>query len=404
MRLVFNGPAVSTPKDIRVGRSDVTLDRDSHQKGSPSGFLKTTESGHTPTWIIAVRKEDGYTVKVSAMSSNESYSVKKTALRPPPLSSLAESISPGLSKNFVDSSCTISTPPDLTQPPYHLAGPGLTGSPRIVDVGGPPNLQPSPNFSKKYDLLTVCQQAEMSASTGFMLGAGAGPFHVLGQNSELMPNFAYGTAAGGDGVSDAVRNRTHFAKIKNDDSVCCAHVPNNSTDFAFMCNLFCSDGLRGECLHIKARSRTGKLNFTETIQEALKTSFGDKLISIGGVFLIKKGTANLHVMPDFPTEPFKSREDLGKWLRYFDVEFSNNEDGPLVCLSVLHSGDDAGLALRMEHTHCFTVDGSADAGGNEPKETAKGGHYHYDLDDTKEEIEYEGWFNVAEYVYRVDQP
>ena len=180
-----------------------------------------------------------------------------------------------------------------------------------------------------------------------------------------------------------------------------------STDFALMCNLFCSDGISGPCLHVTAKSRTGPLNFTETIQKALKTSFEDKLISIGGVFLIKKGTAKLHVMPDFPKEPFKSREDVNKWLRYFDMSFSsdcNPEDGPLVCLSVLHSGDDDGMALRMEHTHCFTVTGDDGVDANQPKETMKGGHYHYDVDDAKEEIEYEGWFNVAEFLYRIDQP
>jgi hypothetical protein len=32
---------------------------------------------------------------------------------------------------------------------------------------------------------------EMSPGKGFMLGAGAGPFHVVGRNSELMPNLSY---------------------------------------------------------------------------------------------------------------------------------------------------------------------------------------------------------------------
>ncbi|OCT48531.1 Ester hydrolase C11orf54 like protein [Cladophialophora carrionii] len=335
--------------------------------------------------------------------SSGSLPVKKVPLFPPSLSTLAESISAGLSSNFRHSSCTVSTPPDLTLPPYHLAAPGLTGSPRIVDIGGPPNLSPAPDLTKKYDLLSVAHQAEMSTSTGFMLGAGAGPFHVVGQNSELMPNFAYGTAAGGQDLRD-VRNRTHYAKIKPDESVCCARIPNDSTAFALMCNLFCSDGLPGPCLHVTSKSRNGPLNFTQTIQGALKSSFGDRLISIGGVFLIKRGTAKLHVMPDFPSEPFKSRDDVDKWLRYFDMGFTDNEHGPLVCLTVLHSGDDDGLALRMEHTHCFTVSGSGDATVDGPAETTKGGHYHYDLDDTKEEIEYEGWFNVARYLYRLDQP
>ncbi|OAP54592.1 hypothetical protein AYL99_11040 [Fonsecaea erecta] len=344
------------------------------------------------------------------MASDSPWPVKKVELSPPSLASLADAIASGLSSNFAVSSCTVSTPPDLTHAPYHLAGPGLGGSPRIVEVGGPPNLSPSPNLTKRYDLAAIARQADMSPTTGFLLGAGAGPFDVLGQNAELMPNYAYGAAAGqGVGGVEVVRNRTHYAKITPADTVCCAPIPHANTGFAFMCNLFCCDGVPVECLHVTARTRTGPLNFTATIQHALRAAFGDQqLISLGGVFLIKKGTAKLHVMPDFPAQPFTSRADLERWLRYFDMSFGGEADeqkgtGPLVCLSVLHSGHDGGLGLRMEHTHCFTVSAGG-FGADTDAETTKGGHYHYDLDETRDEIEYEGWFNVAECVYRVDQP
>ncbi|KAK5048021.1 hypothetical protein LTR84_006211 [Exophiala bonariae] len=327
------------------------------------------------------------------MSPDTSWPVRQTTLSPPSLQSLADAIDAGLSSNFAVASCTVDSPPDLTLPPFHLAAPGLNGSSRVVDIGGPPNLLPSPNLSKKYDMLSICQQIDMNPSSGFMLGAGAGPFHVLGQNSELMPNFAYGSAAG----SSPTRNRTHYAKITPSDDVTCCQLP-DSTAFGLMCNLFCSEGAPGPCLHIVAKSRTGPLNFTETIQQAIKTSFGDKLVSLGGVFLIKRGSVNLHVMPDFLSRPFESREGVEAWLRYFDMQFDH--DDPLICLSVLHSGNDGGMGLRMEHTHCFTVD----ANGDDDKSTTKGGHYHYDLEATKEEVEYEGWFNIAEMLYRIDQP
>jgi len=47
------------------------------------------------------------------------------------------------------------------------------------------------------------------------------------------------------------------------------------------------------------------------------------------------------------------------------------------------------LALRIDHTHCFSQHG-------------QGGHYHYDV--TPETVEYEGYFTLAEKVYRVDKP
>jgi len=87
-------------------------------------------------------------------------------------------------------------------------------------------------------------------------------------------------------------------------------------------------------------------------------------------------------MPDFSKEPLKSRAEVGKWLKYFDMA------APLVCLSVFHSHD-PGLDLRIEHTHCFSDHG-------------EGGHYHDDV--TPESVEYEAYFNLASTLYRIDRP
>ena len=48
-----------------------------------------------------------------------------------------------------------------------------------------------------------------------------------------------------------------------------------------------------------------------------------------------------------------------------------------------------GLDLRVEHFHCFSEHG-------------QGGHYHYDT--TPEEVAYRAYFDIAESLYRVDQP
>ena len=47
------------------------------------------------------------------------------------------------------------------------------------------------------------------------------------------------------------------------------------------------------------------------------------------------------------------------------------------------------LDLRMEHFHGFSDHGD-------------GGHYHYDT--TPDDVQYVGYFNVGEYMYRVDRP
>lgn len=335
-------------------------------------------------------------LRILTMSSKAQYPIDRVSVSPPSLDELASCIASGLSSNYSQATCTVECPPDLTLPPYYLAAPGMTGSTRVVDVGGPPYLLPSPDGSKKFDLLALSRQTDMSDSTGFIFGAGAGPMDILGA-AEWIPNFAYGTAAGTqESGLMAIRNRTRYAKVNASNNLYCCPMQHSS--FSLMSNLFCCDGIQGPCLHIKVKTRTGDLNFPEAIRKALAQSFGDRFISLGGAFLVKKGKVYLHIAPDYPPEPFETFANVDKWLKYFTPECGEAGEGPLVCLSVLHSGDDKGLGVRPDHTHCFIID-SAEEG-----ETRKGGHYHYDVDETKDEVEYEGWFNVAEAVYRVDKP
>jgi len=299
------------------------------------------------------------------------WSVQKLALDAPSLEDLVEPLAAGLALNFQHSSVEVVSCPDLRESPYSLAAPGLCGNPRIADIGGPPNLAPTPKLDRKYSFIDMVQLMEMG-SKGAIIGASAGPFHVLGVNSELMPNWSY--------EEDAITNRTHYAKIDGKGECLCKRL--NCEEFGLMANLFGSDGKPGKVLKITAKIRTGADNFTASIQRALKDKFGERIISVGGVFLIKKGKANLHVMPDFSSTPLKSREEVEKWLRYFDMT------APLVCLSVFHSHD-PGLDLRLEHTHCFS-------------DHNQGGHYHDDT--TPADVEYEAYFNVADTLYRIDRP
>ncbi|KAJ4396306.1 hypothetical protein N0V93_000525 [Gnomoniopsis smithogilvyi] len=313
---------------------------------------------------------------------DKSWPVRRIPLHPPSLEELAAAVHEGIQPNFITANTSVSLPPDLRQSPFHLAAPGLSGNPRVADVGGTANLRPLPRLEKRYDLLTIANLMDMSQEGGLLIGAGAGPFFDLGLNTELMPNFAYGSVAG-----NRVNNYTRYAKVLEGGNVLCEKV-GTSTGFALMCNLLGSDGKTGPLLHIIARGRKGKLNFTEAIQKAIRDVYGDRLISLGGVFVIRSGKIKTHVMPDFPGKPFEDPNGVEDWLQFYDMS------APIVCLSVLHSGNDTGLNLRMEHTHCFGVDGA--------DENQKGGHYHFDLDETKDVVEYEGWFNVAEVLYRID--
>lgn len=153
-------------------------------------------------------------------------------------------------------------------------------------------------------------------------------------------------------------------------------------EFCLLGNLFASEGKRNKVLQIKAKKRKGDDNFITSIRNSIASMYGTNAIGLGGVFMIKQGKAKLHVMPDFSKDPLESDKDVENWLKFYEMK------SPLVCLSVMVSHD-PGLDLRVEHTHCFSHHGD-------------GGHYHYDT--TPEEIEYEGYFSLAEEIYRVDRP
>lgn len=312
---------------------------------------------------------------------------EKFPLSPPGLDELAAKLQGPLADNYEHSTVSVVSCPDLREAPFRLATEGLSGDEKVSDVGGQPNLFPRPRLDAIWSMTDIANAMEMSPEKGGLIGAGAGPFHVVGQNCELAPNFGW---QGGE-----VDNRTRHAQI-NRDSGTISVEKSSSLDCALMINLYGSAGNPGPVLRITGRKRKGpEKSFTECIRKALHAAYGDsQTISLGGVFVVKSGRAHYHVMPDFPSSeelPFKDRRQLDGWLTYHD--FDGLAD-PMVCFSVLHSADPGKvMGLRMEHTHGYSTSG-ANAGG----------HYHYDLDEGDEEIEYEGYFNTAKVIYRLDKP
>lgn len=311
-------------------------------------------------------------------------------LSPPSLDELSNVLRPALEANFQKATISVEQCPDLRQPPFHLAAEGLSGNESVADIGGQPNLFPEPRLDCKYNLLDIAREMKLSPDRGHLLGAGAGPFHVIGVNSELSPNLSW------KDNFDNVQNLTYYTKFDGSNgkhAALCERSP--TSDCALMMNLYGSSGLPGYVLKITGRARKGdQKSFTECIRKALYAKYGDdQPISMGGIFLLKTGKAHFHVMPDFPPKeqlPFKDAKQLNDWLTYHDFE------APIVCLTVFHSADPGKkLGLRMEHTHCFSTNDSN-----------SGGHYHYDIEagEEVEEVEYEGYFNVARTLYRVDKP
>ncbi|KAJ5328421.1 hypothetical protein N7452_008811 [Penicillium brevicompactum] len=289
--------------------------------------------------------------------------VTKHPRDPPPLDELATIIQKALLSNFKTASVAVVECPDLKQAPFNLAASGLSGNPRIADIGGQQNLFPRPSLNAKYSLLSLAQDMEMSPGAGFVLGAGAAPHQDLGRNAELAPNLAWRKAGNSSSFDDpdslVIENGSRVIKVDESREPVCEHA--STTNCALMINLYGSDGDTGLVLKINAKARMGEKNFTDAIRYGLREAYGDdRPVSLGGVFLLKSGKAKFHIMPDFPPEnqlPFRDRAQLEReWLSYHVF------DAPVVCLSVMHSADPEGLGLRMEHTHCFEVDGDRKGG------------------------------------------
>ncbi|XP_064612876.1 ester hydrolase C11orf54-like [Liolophura sinensis] len=304
---------------------------------------------------------------------SSSLPVLKVPLHVPALEEVAKVLELGLKKNFADVRVDVVDCPDLTQPPFQLASTGLCGNPRLADVGGVPNLIPLANSAKNYNMEEMAGLLELPY--GLLVGAGAGPNHVAGVNCEMACNIKF------EQSREKTENRTCFFKVNPKDETH-LQLDLKSTEFSLMANLFCSDGEPGKVIEAVAKRRTGPLSYMTCLRKALADHFASKPVGMGGTFAIEKGKAKLHIMPSFSKVPLTCDEDVDKWLKYYEMS------APIICVGELISHD-PDLDLRMEHFHCYSDHG-------------EGGHYHYDT--TPNEVEYRGYFNIAEYMFRIDKP
>ena len=104
--------------------------------------------------------------------------VDKVDLHVPLLDEIRKILSDGLEENFGLVSVEVVDCPDLTAAPFDLAAPGLCGDARIADVGGVPNLTPTPKPEKVYSLTSVLKMTEMEG--GAVIGPGAANSHFVG--------------------------------------------------------------------------------------------------------------------------------------------------------------------------------------------------------------------------------
>ncbi|XP_034950342.1 ester hydrolase C11orf54 homolog [Chelonus insularis] len=292
----------------------------------------------------------------------------------PSLNEIKNVITPALQKNFKEISVEIVDCPDLTKKPFSLAAQGLEGNAQILEVGGPSYLLPSVQRNKVYDIQSILNSVNFDR-TAFVIGAGAGPWPQLSRNCEMMMNVLI--------APNKVTNETRLAWVDQEDQCVLQKSAENDTRFALLANLFISEGKTGKVIKVYAKNRIGKLDFIATMQKALEKYYTNDLVGLGGTFILKEGKVKQHVMPDFSSTPLNTEKSLNDWLNFYDMS------APLIAVGTFVSSETTDLDLRVQHFHSFSHHG-------------EGGHYH--IDTTPDTVEYLGYFNVANCLYRVDQP
>lgn len=303
----------------------------------------------------------------------------------PPLDELINVLAGGLTTNFAEANIEIVDCPNFNGSPYNFYREGLCGSPIILDVGGPAYLLPTVQKDKFYDIKLLLRHLNYNHDS-LVIGAGAGPWPHTRCNCELIMKLNIQVNNKVEPIDNGVKNGTHYAFVNKENGECklqriCSDE--DETTFSLMANLYVCEGNPGKVIRVRAKKRTGELDFISCMQKALENHYKDKLVGLGGMFVMKNGKVKQHIMQDFSGTLLNSEEQLNNWLRFYNMKT------PLIAVGTFVSAETE-LDLRVQHFHSAF------------DETKMGGHYH--IDTTPDTIEYEGYFNVAAILYRVDQP
>lgn len=281
-----------------------------------------------------------------------------------------------LKRNFDFVTVEVVDSPNLTEDPFYLASPGIGGDPLIIEYGNDNYLVPLVDKSKVYDLIpTIRQISSYKEKEFFACGAGAGPFDWLQQCCEGIYNLKVHQNGSIDNESHVVRTTGNGIEVLK--------VPKDVTRAALLGNIFLTEGKVGKVLKVLARNRTGEENFISAMRKGLTETYSqNQIVGLGGVFVMKRGTAFVHVMDDFSTTPINTSEELDDWLTFHELP------APLIAIGDFVS-QESDFKLRLQHFHSYS------------QTLNHGGHYYNDT--TPDIVEYEGYFNVVDRIIIVDK-
>ncbi|MEL0117225.1 MAG: DUF1907 domain-containing protein [Pelagibacteraceae bacterium] len=308
--------------------------------------------------------------------------IEKANFKKISLEEIAKALQAGLSQNYKKVDVKIVDCPNLKN--WGCPAEGLSGNQKIIDVGGEPYMHDKRYIGAEFDYEEIAKL--IGSEKSYALGAGSGAMSCLeGHCGELI-------------IDDNLitkDNRSIIAKVgKNKE---CITEKYNGRKHGGLGNIFYSDGKTEKVLKITINGRSGKQgSLPQAIRAALINQLNLKNnnhIALGGIFRVIKGQIRAHVQPDYEDIKHEYYDPkLMKCTKDF-LQFYEPVGPNLQCYSVLWTGDptEGKLNLREsgEHTHFYDF-----------KNKSCSGHYHFDV--TPDEIEYEGYFNTADTVYRVN--
>ena len=288
------------------------------------------------------------------------------------LEKISKALQVGLSNNYKVVEVSIVDCPNLRN--WGCPSEGISGNQKIIDVGGEPYMH-DPNFiGAEFDYEEISKI--IGSEKSYALGAGSGAMSCLdGHCGELIINENLITS----------ESKSIIARVGINKE--CIAEKYTARKHGGLGNVFYTDGVKGKVIKIKIHGRSGEQgSLPQAMRKALKDNLKiekNEHLALAGVFRILNGKIRSHVQPDY--SDIKCVKDF--------LQFYEPIGPELQGYSVLWTGDPTGGDLNLresgEHTHFHSYTKQNIAG-----------HYHFDV--TPEEIEYEGYFNTAEEVHRVN--
>ncbi|XP_033219041.1 ester hydrolase C11orf54 homolog [Belonocnema kinseyi] len=331
----------------------------------------TLETGIHPDVFINLLDNNEHQWNTNA----EALKIEEKKLHVPPLSELQTVFRTELLKNFAEVTVEIVESPDLTQSPYNLAATGLGGNPILLDVGGTALYDPQIEKQKLFDLKNIVQNLNRTLGS-YVMGAAGGPWIFLKKDCDVAVNIVLNKP-------QSTRSSYIISLDKTVGKIICQVLPFHETRFAVQGSLFLSDGRRGEVIKVCAENRIGEDSFIASMRRSITNYYGDeKLVGIGGVFVLQKGKAN-GTFVNVLEEPIPKDSNLTRVPLFYVDEVSAKATGVGTFVSARSE-----LELTPNHFHLFSrhLDGG-----------------HYASDTTPAIVKYEAYFLPADFLMRVDQ-